>query len=81
MDKIPWTKGTHNLDGNGIRSVVIISKVNEPAPMPFDEIKADVMSDYQDWLNAEWVRQLSKKYTVKIDNRVLEEVRKKLNNE
>jgi len=81
MDLIPWAKGIYNLDRNGIRSVIIVNKVNEPVILPLEEVKAEVMSDYQDWLNSEWIKQLTKKYTVKIDNPVLKDVRKKLKNE
>ena len=39
------------------------------------------MTGYQEFLENEWIRQLKKKYSVKIDNLVLEEVKKKLKNE
>jgi peptidyl-prolyl cis-trans isomerase SurA len=81
MDLISWTTGIHKIARNGIRSVITVYKVNEPVVLPLEEVKAEVMSDYQDWLNSEWIKQLTKKYTVKIDNPVLKEVRKKLNNE
>ena len=36
------------------------------------------MTGYQEFLENEWIGQLNKKYNVKIDNVVLEEVKKKL---
>ena len=40
-----------------------------------------MMTGYQEYLENEWIRQLKEKYSVKIDSLVLEEVKKKLNNE
>ena len=39
------------------------------------------MTGYQEYLESEWIGQLKEKYSVKIDNLVLDEVKKKLNNE
>ena len=36
------------------------------------------MTGYQEYLEDEWAEQLKEKYTVKIDNMVLGEVKKKL---
>jgi hypothetical protein len=49
--------------------------------MKYDEVRGEVMASYQEFLEGEWIRQLNKKYTVKIDNLVLDEVKKKLKNE
>ena len=37
-----------------------------------------MMTGYQEYLENEWIRQLKEKYNVKIDNLVLDEVKKKL---
>jgi len=41
----------------------------------------EMMTLYQEYLESEWTAQLKEKYTVKTDSLVLEEVKKKLNNE
>jgi len=81
IDRIEWTQGLHSLTKNGFPSVINIMKVNEPVPLPLNEVQADMISGYQDWLTEEWIKQLKKKYTVKIDNQVFDEVKKKLGNE
>jgi peptidyl-prolyl cis-trans isomerase SurA len=81
IDKIEWTRGLHSLTKNGYPSVINIMNVNEPVPLPLNEVQADMISGYQDWLTEEWIKQLKKKYTVKIDNQVFDEVKKKLGNE
>jgi peptidyl-prolyl cis-trans isomerase SurA len=81
MDAIEWTPGVHPLMKNGWPTLVIIKKIEDPVPLPFDDAKADILTGYQDWLTSEWLKQLTEKYTVKIDNRVFEEVKERINNE
>ena len=81
IDRIDWTQGLHSLTKNGYPSLINILKVNEPVPLPLNEVQADMISGYQDWLTEEWIKQLKKKYTVKIDNQVFDEVKKRLGNE
>ena len=40
-----------------------------------------MVTGYQEYLEEDWIKQLKRNYTVKIDNVVLEEIRKNLNNE
>lgn len=40
-----------------------------------------MIKGYQEFLESDWIRQLKEKYSVKVDSVVLEEVKKKLNNE
>ena len=81
IDKIDWIPGLHSLTKNGFPSLINILKVNEPVPLPLSDVQADMISGYQDWLTEEWIRQLKKKYTVKIDKQVFDEVKKRLGNE
>lgn len=53
-------------------------KSDGSSPPLFSEIQADVMSDYQDWLNEEWIRELKGRYAVRVDEQVFEEVKKRL---
>ncbi len=81
IDKIDWTRGLHSLTKNGYPTLVNILKVNEPVPLPLNEVQADMISGYQDWLTEEWIKQLKKKYTVKIEKEVFDEVKKRIGNE
>ncbi|TFG44601.1 MAG: hypothetical protein E4H43_00060, partial [Bacteroidia bacterium] len=81
IDKLDWTPGLHSFTKNGFPSLINITRVNEPAPLPLIEVQAEMITGYQDWLTAEWIRQLKEKYPVKIDNQVLDEVKKRLGNE
>jgi peptidyl-prolyl cis-trans isomerase SurA len=79
IDKTEWTEGLHTLENNGFPSVLYIKKVGEPAPIKLKEIQGDVMTGYQTFLEKEWVSQLIKKYPVKTDDLVFQEVKKKIN--
>ncbi len=81
IDKIEWSKGPHPINYNGFPSMILIKGVIEPAPLKYEDVQGDVMTGYQESLESEWIRQLNKKYSVRIDNLVLDEVKKKLKNE
>jgi peptidyl-prolyl cis-trans isomerase SurA len=78
IDKIAWETGQHSFIQDGFPSIIVIKKVLEPSPLKFNEVRSDIAAGYQEFLEKDWVRQLNKKYNVKIDNMVLEEVKKKL---
>ena len=78
IDKIDWGPGLHSFIKDGFPSMLVIKKVIEPSPLKFNEVQSDLVTGYQESLEQEWIRQLNKKYNVKIDNMVLEEVKKKL---
>jgi peptidyl-prolyl cis-trans isomerase SurA len=81
LDNIVWTPGYHSAKMKGFPSVVLINRILEPSPLKFEVVKGEVMTGYQEILENEWTGQLNKRYIVKIDNPVLEEVKKKLKNE
>jgi len=81
VDKIEWRNGAYHFFKAGFPSIIVIKRVMEPSPLKFSEVQGEVMTGYQEFLESEWVGQLNKKYSVKIDNMVLEEVKKKLKDE
>jgi peptidyl-prolyl cis-trans isomerase SurA len=80
IDRIDWVPGPHSLTGKGFPSIILIKKVIEPTPLKFNDVVGEVMTGYQEYLESEWIKQLNKRYSVKIDNLVLDEVKKKLKN-
>ena len=81
IDNIQWITGSQTFKRDGFPSIIIINKIIEPVPLKFEEIQGEMMTGYQEFLESEWIRQLKENYNVKIDSLVLEEVKKKLNNE
>jgi peptidyl-prolyl cis-trans isomerase SurA len=78
IDKTEWTEGLHTITDDRFPSVLYIKKVYEPAPLKLKDIQGDVMTEYQTYLEKEWIGQLNKKYSVKVDSQVLEEVKKNI---
>jgi peptidyl-prolyl cis-trans isomerase SurA len=81
IDKIEWISGSQPFTSDGFPSIILIKRVIEPSPLKFERVQGEVMTGYQEFLESEWIRQLNKKYSVKIDNSVLGEVKKNLKNE
>jgi peptidyl-prolyl cis-trans isomerase SurA len=81
IDKIEWTRGSHQIHKNGFPSIIIIKKVADPVPLKFEDVEEIMMTEYQEYLENDWIKQLKEKYNVKIDSFVLDEVKKKLINE
>ncbi len=81
IDKLDWKPGVRSFTGNGFPSIIFIKKVTEQLPLPFEKVQEAMMTGYQEYLDSEWIGQLKEKYSVKIDNAVLGEVKKILINE
>jgi|WetSurMetagenome_2_1015567.scaffolds.fasta_scaffold07520_4 peptidyl-prolyl cis-trans isomerase SurA len=81
IDKIQWITGWQSLTIGGFPSIIVIKKVFDPVPLKYEEVQEEMITGYQESLESEWVGQLKEKYSVKIDSLVLEEVKRKLNNE
>jgi peptidyl-prolyl cis-trans isomerase SurA len=64
------TKETVNETDNTASFAYIIKSYKEPAPRTFNEARGLVMNDYQAWLEEQWLKDLKKKYPVKVDEKV-----------
>ena len=81
LDKFDWKPGAEFRRMGKYPSIIVISRVIEPEPLPFEEVRGDMMTLYQNYLENEWTGQLKSKYTVKVDESVLAEVKRSLGNE
>jgi peptidyl-prolyl cis-trans isomerase SurA len=81
IDKLNRIIGYQEAVINGIPSLVVVNKLIEAEPKPFKNVMGELILSYQEYLENDWVKQLKEKFTVKIDNSVLEEIRKKLKDE
>jgi peptidyl-prolyl cis-trans isomerase SurA len=81
IDRINWSAGSHAARIKNFPSIIVISKEIESVPLPFEEVRGEMMTGFQDYLESEWIKQLKVKYTVKIDDQVYPELKSKLSNE
>lgn len=81
VDKISWSTGLHETEADGLFYIVEIKRLIPPGLKTFEEARSQVISDYQDYLEKNWVAELRKKYPVKINKKgkkfVLAELTKK----
>ena len=78
MDALKWEKGSYPGEWDGYPSIISIREIIEPVPLSFEAVQGEMMAGYQEHLEKSWNEQLKQKYSVKIDNLVLGEVKKKL---
>lgn len=69
LSKIPWTPGIHRAENNGVQHLIQVEKILPPGPQTFEEARASVISDYQTFLEDSWIRELKRKFEVKVNKR------------
>jgi peptidyl-prolyl cis-trans isomerase SurA len=73
-----WTSGiSADIISEKDNKVVIVNvkKIEKNAPKSLEEARGAVISDYQTYLEKQWIEELKAKYSVNIDKRVLAEVK------
>jgi peptidyl-prolyl cis-trans isomerase SurA len=55
---------------------VQVKEVLEPSPKSLIEAKGPITSDYQTWLEKEWIESLKAKYKVEVNKDVLYSIKK-----
>jgi peptidyl-prolyl cis-trans isomerase SurA len=67
LDGLKWKKGTTKpIENNGLYYFVVIKNVKQPEPKKLDDARGLVISDYQNHLEKEWIKQLRDKYDFEI---------------
>jgi peptidyl-prolyl cis-trans isomerase SurA len=79
LDQSNWKVGVQRLSFAGKEHLVWIKEVLDSQPKKFNETKGAVISDYQEKLEKEWLIKLKSKYTVLVNDEVLNKVYKSLN--
>jgi len=76
IDKLNMQKGIGELytDG-GKNSFVIVKKILKPMPKDLSETRGQATSDYQDYLEKIWIKELRKKYPVVVNKELLSKVK------
>lgn len=69
IDKISWTVGLHETEAAGMYYLVEVNSLIPPGNKKFEEVRASVISDYQDKLEKDWIAQLKSKYKIKINSK------------
>ncbi len=77
IDSIEWTQGVSpfNNEASGRVTFVFIDKTLTPQNKEFSSIRGLVISDYQKYLEDEWLNELKDKHTIHIDTAIFEAVK------
>ena len=62
-------------------TIIKVDTIFEPQLKELNETRGEVMNDYQNYLEAEWVKNLHNTYQVKINNKNYKELKKRLSGE
>lgn len=80
LGKISWAEGVHSAENNGIYYLAWLKNILPPGIMSFEEARPAIISDYQNFLEKQWVAALKKKYAVKVNEKgkqyILQKLRK-----
>jgi peptidyl-prolyl cis-trans isomerase SurA len=75
LDKTGWTPG---ITGNEtVKNKVVFAnlrKIVKPTPKTYMEARGLITSEYQTWLEKNWIDSLKQKYPVSIDKKVLDSI-------
>ena len=69
LTTMPWKEGLHSAENEGIYYLAWLKRILPAGPMSFEEARPSVISDYQSFLEKNWVATLKQKYRVKINEK------------
>lgn len=80
-ENISWKKGLSNVVQSRDKNLFFfVHGIIKPEPMPMEQIRGLVISDYQEQLEKEWVQNLRKNFRVILDKDVMTDLKNKFNN-
>lgn len=68
LNKCTWEKGEYTFEYNNRFYLVVIDRIDAPRNKTFDEAKGLVISDYQSYLENQWIDELKVKYPVTVND-------------
>lgn len=78
VDRAPKVTGVYKTRVDAIHAIVQVERLVPAGIRSLDEIRSQVISDYQDHLEKEWVKKLKLKYPVKVNSKARKSVIREL---
>jgi peptidyl-prolyl cis-trans isomerase SurA len=69
IDQISWSTGLHEAEMDGLFYLVEVKRLIAPGLKTYEEARPQVIADYQDYLEKDWVTGLRDTYRVKINKK------------
>ncbi len=79
VDQITWTDGIYELESDGRKILIQINEVLPAGNQRLEEIRGQVISDYQTELETRWIKELRNKYPVVIYEKEVKKVHEQYN--
>jgi peptidyl-prolyl cis-trans isomerase SurA len=67
LGKVPTDVGIHQGENNGMYYIAWLKEILPAGEMSFEEARPSIISDYQNFLEAEWLSELNRKYPVRLN--------------
>ena len=74
IDLIEWDPGTYDLSIENMEYLVLVNKVIPAQNKEIREIRGQVISDYQNYLEDMWIKDLRSKFTISINDKALSKI-------
>jgi len=74
INKCTWAVGNYTFVHNNRYYLVVIDRIDEPRNKTFEESRGLVISDYQGYLESQWIDELKKKYPVVVNEAELQKL-------
>ncbi len=74
LSKVDFKKGDYTVEENGRMYYVIVEEIEPARTKKLEETRGVVISDYQQFLEKEWIAELRKKYEFSTDEKVMQAV-------
>jgi peptidyl-prolyl cis-trans isomerase SurA len=69
-----WKQGNYTVDNNGRINYVVVEAIEAPREKTFDEARGAVISDYQNFLEKQWIDGMKAIHPVKIDETLVKKL-------
>ena len=79
VDAVEWVEGiSKNIEKDGRIAFVYIKEVLEPSYKTIEDSRGIITSDYQEYLEKEWIKSLREEYSFSVDQNLLKSLKKEL---
>jgi len=69
-----WTPGTYTIENNGRLNYVVVNATEAPREKTFEEARGAVISDYQNFLEKEWIDSMKSRTSISIDQALVKKL-------
>jgi peptidyl-prolyl cis-trans isomerase SurA len=74
IDLIDWQIGLHDLSIDQDEYLIYVDRILPPMDQELIEVQGKVISDYQEYLEKEWIGELKRKYDIRINQKLLKNI-------